>query len=54
MYNISLTPFILPDNYTIAGTLNMAAKIKTADNKCNYKAEMMKYIYNLQCHIWYI
>ena len=37
-YSLSLVPFIVPDNYTIAGSLNLAAKIRTADNKCNYKA----------------
>jgi hypothetical protein len=35
-YNLSLTPFIIPDNYTIQGTVNITAKIKTAENKCNY------------------
>jgi hypothetical protein len=55
MYNITLTPFILPGNYTIAGILNMAAKMKTADNKCNYKAEMMKLHFRFtMSHLVYI
>jgi hypothetical protein len=42
-YSLVLTPFIVPDNYTIAGSVNITAKIMAAGNKCNYKAQRRSY-----------
>jgi hypothetical protein len=42
-YSLVLTPFIVPDNYTIAGSVNITAKIMAAENKCNYKARRRSY-----------
>jgi hypothetical protein len=36
-YNLSLTPFIIPDNYTIQGAITINANTQEADNKCNSK-----------------
>ena len=36
-YNLSLTPFIIPDNYTIQGTIDILATTQQADNKCDSK-----------------
>ena len=38
-YNLTLTPFIIPDNYTIQGTMDMTATIQEAENKCDNKVQ---------------
>ena len=38
-YNLTLTPFIVPDNYTIQGSVTIDAVIREAENKCDYKVK---------------
>jgi hypothetical protein len=41
-YNLSLTPFIIPDNYTIQGSITINAVTQEAENKCDSKVGEIK------------
>jgi hypothetical protein len=46
-YDVTLTPFIIPDNYTIQGSVTIKAKTEEAENKCDNKVNTQLVILSL-------
>ncbi len=46
-YDVTLTPFIIPDNYTIQGSVIITAKTEEAENKCENKVNTQLVILSL-------
>jgi hypothetical protein len=47
-YSLTLTPFIVPDNYTIQGSVHISATTQESENKCDSK---VKPVFPLLC-LW--